>query len=181
MVIFNSYVSLPEGIPRKNMFFWDFLGFPMTLWPSNWPSNSWDLQQDMQGTADQKEKVTGRIGRDVEGIPHWINEGWLLIYYGLILCYNFGYEYIYIHTYYTHIHTLYIFSYVYNYIYSYISTHFCTSWSTSAFPAAEAFKKLLREWHPDKNVDRVQVCTAVFQCLSDAIPGEPLGLLGIWK
>ncbi|CAL1162977.1 unnamed protein product [Cladocopium goreaui] len=32
----------------------------------------------------------------------------------------------------------------------------------------KAFKKLLREWHPDKNVDRVQVCTAVFQFLQKA-------------
>lgn len=32
----------------------------------------------------------------------------------------------------------------------------------------QAFKKLLRDWHPDKNADRVQVCTAVFQFLQKA-------------
>ena len=32
----------------------------------------------------------------------------------------------------------------------------------------KAFKKLLRDWHPDKNADRVQVCTAVFQFLQKA-------------
>ena len=54
-----------------------------------------------------------------------------------------------------------------------ISTHFCTSWS----PVPEAFKKLLRDWHPDKNVDRVQVCTAVFQCLGDAmVNGKSFGI-----
>ena len=79
----------------------------------------------MQGTADQKEKVTGRIGRDVEGIPHWINEGWLLIYYGLILCYNFGYEYIYIyiHIIHTFIHYISIVMYIIIYIYIHIYLH----------------------------------------------------------
>ncbi|CAK9086997.1 Uncharacterized protein SCF082_LOCUS41143 [Durusdinium trenchii] len=38
----------------------------------------------------------------------------------------------------------------------------------SAEEKEKAFKKLLREWHPDKNADRVQVCTAVFQFLQKA-------------
>ncbi|CAJ1425160.1 unnamed protein product [Effrenium voratum] len=38
----------------------------------------------------------------------------------------------------------------------------------SADQKEKAFKKLLRDWHPDKNADRVQVCTAVFQFLQKA-------------
>ena len=155
MAIFNSFLYVYQRVsPVKNMFFWDFLGFSHDSLTIVWPSNSWGPGHAGHSGSEGESPLADL------GDSHGINEVDILILTTAWSCAII----------------LYI---MYIYIYSYISTPFCTTWSTSAFPAAEAFKKLLREWHPDKNVDRVQVCTAVFQCLSDAIPGEALGLLGI--
>lgn len=118
MIIWD-FLGFSRGFP---VIIWDFLGFSMTVWPSK----SWSCRT-CRAQRIRRRKSLGGSNRDVEGMWPRVDQGTgycILIYYGLILCHNFGYDFmilynvyiIYTYYNYTHSYIIYIYSYVYTYI-----------------------------------------------------------------